>query len=282
MFEMEQVEKNMSDGVLADIGMAIAEERKRQGLTLYEVSRRLRIPKSNLIYIEAGDLEKLPAITYVIGYVRAYARLLGLDNDKFCADLKSNLASGENEPKLDFIESRFESRHSTGRVALAAVVASIVIYGGWYSLSLFPTSPTDSVEIASTEPVNSIIDTGETETDVPLVQAVQPEADIVTPEAPKVTDAFAVNRTPEAEIVIEATAHSWVEVTRADGTAVISRLMEVGDIYPVPDDEELYLTTGNAGGLALRIGEEDTIIPGASGEVLRDLPLSQDEISGRY
>jgi hypothetical protein len=91
-----------------------------------------------------------------------------------------------------------------------------------------------------------------------------------------------VNRTPEAEIVIEATAHSWVEVTRQDGTSVISRLMDVGDIYPVPDDEELYLTTGNAGGLALRIGKEDPIVLGASGEVLRSLPLSQDEISERY
>ena len=65
-------------------------------------------------------------------------------------------------------------------------------------------------------------------------------------EITKVTDAYA-NRSPDTEIVIEAIANSWVEVTRADGTSVTSRLMRLGDTYLIPTDEDLYLTAGNAG-----------------------------------
>ena len=47
---------------------------------------------------------------------------------------------------------------------------------------------------------------------------VQTAEAVVEADKPSVTEAFAVNRTPETEIIIEAIANSWLEVTRADGS----------------------------------------------------------------
>ncbi len=327
---MEQYDLNTSHNILRDIGAKLASERDRQGLTIANVSQRLRILEDHLTFIEAGKLDKLPAMTYVIGYVRSYARLLKLDDGKLCADLKNSLTAEQGKPEFDFIETRLDQKTGAGRVALAAVIAGVLIYGGWYTISVTPSSDIDIADVspAATQQV-VIADTEETPeaieaTPAPTFVAVAPRVDelveetaAVTEDAPavttedtavsaptdtsplgqevtadlaqpqsdeavKVTDAFAVNRTPDAEIIIEAIANSWVEVTRADGTPVTSRLMRLGDTYLIPSDEDLFLTTGNAGGLNLRMGKDDPFTLGTWGEALRELPLNKAIISTRY
>ena len=325
---MEQHDQKTSREILLDIGSTIAAERERQGLTLSNVSQRLRILESHLEYIEAGNIDELPAMTYVIGYVRSYARMLGLDDAQLCADLKNSLSSQEDNPEFNFVENKLNNKNGAGRVALAAVIAGILIYGGWYSLSVSPSStPQITAEVVQEIPAEETALTEEApqvEPELVVVaprttpevsvqnddasenvstevsETVQPEvveevqevieeaatvpAEVNTnaSEITKVTDAYAVNRTPDTEIVIEAIANSWVEVTRADGTSVTSRLMRLGDTYLIPTDEDLYLTTGNAGGLNIRMGSDDPFTLGSWGEALRELPLNKAVISERY
>ena len=322
---MEQQDQMTSQDILFDIGKTISAERERQGLTLDSVSQRLRILESHLVDIEAGNLVNLPAMTYVIGYVRSYARLLGLDDAKLCADLKNSLSSAEDKPEFDFVENRLDNKNGAGRLALVAVIVGILIYGGWYSISVVSLPTTQNVaenvieapveeEPAEIEPelvvvaprvdetttevaevsteiqseeVNQLPQTEEAslvkEADTEVnTSVVQTEEAVVEADKPSVTEAFAVNRTPETEIIIEAIANSWVEVTRADGTSVTSRLMRLGDTYLIPTNEDLFLTTGNAGGLNIRMGKDDPFTLGSWGEALRELPLNKAVISDRY
>jgi hypothetical protein len=57
--------------------------------------------------------------------------------------------------------------------------------------------------------------------------------------------------------------------------------MRVGDTYVVDGAENLYLSTGNAGGIEFVITGGDTISAGAIGEIVRDLPLSVDKLRAR-
>ena len=94
--------------------------------------------------------------------------------------------------------------------------------------------------------------------------------------------AVATMREPAQEITIRAIASSWVEVVRGDGTAVLEKLMKAGDIYIVDDSSDLYLSTGNAGGLEILSDENEIITIGSVGEIVRDLPLAKNRLRDRF
>ncbi len=53
--------------------------REERGLQLSEVANQLNLTSHVLSQIEAGDFHRLPGHTFARGYVRAYAKLLGID-----------------------------------------------------------------------------------------------------------------------------------------------------------------------------------------------------------
>lgn len=65
-----------------DLGDLLREARTSRGLTLAEVERDTRISRSYLEALEGGRYEVLPAPVYARGFVRSYARYLGLDEQE--------------------------------------------------------------------------------------------------------------------------------------------------------------------------------------------------------
>ncbi len=81
-----------------------------------------------------------------------------------------------------------------------------------------------------------------------------------------------------SELVIKATSTSWVEIVRADGEVTTSKLMRAGDSLVASIGTNLFLSTGNAGGLTLETSNIEPFSAGQLGEILRDLPLDFDAI----
>jgi len=77
-----------SPAVLLGAGLKAAREAK--GLTVEDIAETTRVRRQYLVSIEAMEIDKLPSRPFAIGYVRAYARELGIDEnraiDKFKAD----------------------------------------------------------------------------------------------------------------------------------------------------------------------------------------------------
>lgn len=69
-------------------GERLYEERVKRGLTLEEVSKATKIRSSFLFAIEKGEYKKLPSGTYAHGFVRNYARFLGLPENELLALFK--------------------------------------------------------------------------------------------------------------------------------------------------------------------------------------------------
>lgn len=76
------------------LGDIIRGERATMGKSLLDVQRELHIRATYIAAIEAGDLSAFEAPSFVAGYVRSYARYLGMDPDwcyrRFC--LETNFA----------------------------------------------------------------------------------------------------------------------------------------------------------------------------------------------
>lgn len=85
--ELGSVGEN-AQGVSA--GQTLRAEREAQQLSLEEISIRANIPVRHLISLENMELDKLPGLPFIKGYVRVYAKVLGLDNaDELVASLSS-------------------------------------------------------------------------------------------------------------------------------------------------------------------------------------------------
>jgi hypothetical protein len=59
-------------------GTALRRAREDHALSLGEISLSTKVPRSSLERIEAGDLEGLPAEVFVRGFIRSYARAVGV------------------------------------------------------------------------------------------------------------------------------------------------------------------------------------------------------------
>lgn len=94
--------------------------------------------------------------------------------------------------------------------------------------------------------------------------------------------ALATPRAPLREIIITATSASWLEIAKRDGEVLVSKLLRKGEKLVSAMDEELLLSTGNAGGLLVKTNEIEDFQLGKVGEILRDLPLSRDGMRTRY
>ena len=72
------------------LGDIIRGERATQGKSVTDVRLELRLNKAYIIAIEHGDLAAFRTPKFIRGYVRSYAKYLGIDPDDafeiFCAD----------------------------------------------------------------------------------------------------------------------------------------------------------------------------------------------------
>ena len=67
------------------IGTFLRREREDRGLSLDEIADVTRIPSQSLAFLEEGRFESLPGDPFVRGFLRAYARALGVKTDDVLA-----------------------------------------------------------------------------------------------------------------------------------------------------------------------------------------------------
>ena len=149
-------------------------------------------------------------------------------------------------------------------------------------------SVSDEAVIETDTPIVDIdmSDTQMASNDVPAVSPATSDDDraiLLEDDPNNVTQSSAVanQRDPMQEITIRATGSSWVEIIRNNGEEVMTQLMRDGDTYIVDGADNLYLSTGNAGGIEFIITGDEAISAGAIGEIVRDLPLTVDKLRAR-
>jgi hypothetical protein len=74
-----------AEDVRLSIGARLRREREALGMSLEEVARATRIPTASLERVEADRFDDLPGEVFVRGFLRAYAKTVGLDPDDVLA-----------------------------------------------------------------------------------------------------------------------------------------------------------------------------------------------------
>jgi cytoskeleton protein RodZ len=101
-----------------------------------------------------------------------------------------------------------------------------------------------------------------------------------TPELPQQT-AQEVAAAADTRLVLEALESSWVEIKDAQGIVLFTNILKEGQLLPIPDQEGIALTTGNAGGLRLVLDGKALPPLGKNNEVKRSLMLDPGKLKQR-
>lgn len=84
---------------MGSFGDRLRREREMRGITLDEIAESTKISRKNLESLEKEDFDSLPGGIFNKGFVRAYARYLGIDEEQAVADYAAN--SHEAPPPED-------------------------------------------------------------------------------------------------------------------------------------------------------------------------------------
>ncbi len=232
-------------------GEILKKRREESGIAIQEAAAALKIRKDYLSAIEEDAFGKLPVPVYTVGYIRAYAKYLGVDSEPIVEFYNKHLVQPESAAIMPVAFSRKKGPGIYAGVALVAVVAAVA------ALFLFFGQRTDqTVPPASKPPVKK--------QEVPAV--VSPEA---APQPPPV-------ETKGHSLKIVARETTWLSIRFSDGKKD-EALLHPGDSRDWTFPDRATLRIGNAGGIDIQLDGRNLGTPGDPSEVMTlTLPEAAD------
>lgn len=274
---------------MATVGEILKQKRQEQNLTLHDVSEVTKISTNFLDAIENNAFKKLPRGVFPKMFIRAYARHLGLDDDRLIqlyyeqvAEIETQETPAPEGPRIVPIRQR---RGHWTRILLAVVVMGALlgtIYMVYQSSESSPplndaTPPEPQRPLAGPEPapapaatdtpVTAATDTA-TPDGAPLpVASAAPPASGESPAPPAATE-------PDPQsllLALRASAVCWVRVVN-EGVPQ-DFILQPGETFQYRYVKPIVLQVGNAGGVTLFLNGQTARPLGTTGQVV-ELNLS--------
>ncbi|GFM35560.1 helix-turn-helix domain-containing protein [Desulfovibrio psychrotolerans] len=162
---------------MTELGAQLCRARESKGLTHEDVARRIKVAARTLVALETGNMDDLPHAVYTKGFVKSYARLLGLDSDEYGQAMDVIYArelGDQEEQEVAFVSRRLPPPKPRWHIpVLILFVCVVAAGGGWYFF----------VDSRSSSAVNELAPQGAVEATPAVPQA---GADGIDPTSPQV------------------------------------------------------------------------------------------------
>jgi cytoskeleton protein RodZ len=227
-------------------GSLLASARKSQNRTVEEIAAELNLSVTQIKTIELDQSEGLPEPTYVRGYIRSYAKLLGMDPEEVLKNyLNQNWQKSSSLEDLPKGYGNAEHRESRGFFSATKVIMLLVLAASigflWYTDMLGDLIGRDStvtsqglpLEVSSSDPVST------------------------APEEIEVPNDGASDLIAKNELVLNFAQTSWVDIRDADDNRLAYKSYAEGEELSVSSAGPMSVFIGNAEGVsALYNGSE--------------------------
>jgi len=259
---------------MPSFGETLQREREMRSISLEEISAATKISTRNLRALEEEKFDQLPGGIFNKGFVRSYARFLGIDEERVVGDY----ISAENEFRRKRLKEAVDSgivpaeelfaagpqepqpapKHSGGfqTAAIVLVCLLVVVAGSWFWIG---SRTADSQIKAQAATIQTHADPS------------SPQASAALESSPDTPGASAGNsatgekkddRQPQAEAAsipenathdklslhLRAKQDSWVQVT-ADGKVLLEAVLASGTDRSFEASKKFVVKLGNAAGV---------------------------------
>lgn len=257
------------------VGAALREGRTRLGLSVADVSHRIKFAPRQVEALEANDFARLPEITFVRGFVRSYARLLQLDPDPLLAALHGAPAQPVPLAPNTMAGVPFPNTYSVRKpniiwlaAALAVAIAVLLfalLHGNGSDVP--ETTHVETLKLPDALPAPAAPDSAAPDAPAAAIpKAVAPAVPVAPPAKP------AVAASPSKPSVIHMTFEedSWVEITDKEGKVLLSQIHPKGSEQNLNGKPPLSVVIGRASGVRLYYkGKAVDLVPHTRAEVAR-------------
>ena len=253
---------------LASFGEELRREREIRGISLKEISDATKISKRFLEAIEKNDHRTLPAPVFTRGFVREYARYLGLNAEEIVNRYNFAAAGDDRIEKSTHLDrlvqpqtpplpkERERERKSIPapyaridrNVYILAVIVAALIAASYWALKHKREARAEEARVDSTAAAT--------------IAPKPTPAPVPVPEPPPVEDTL--------KLAIDVTSDTWVTL-EADGKTVIDERLHAGDHRNFDAKESFrFVVVGNGGALTLKLNDLDLPPLGRARQQIKD------------
>ena len=268
---------------MGSFGENLRREREMRGITLEEISAATKIGVRFLNSIENEDFSSLPGGIFNRGFVRSYARYLGLDEDPILEEYQLAAKARTEVDLSQFSPPRthsYQERRPRRTLWVALIAIGLLAIGItlWHYThrtvqvpSMTKSSPPakssssakpSQAATPTTSPANPAGRVQQVKTSSPGgVLAATSTEQAAAPKLPPVTDTNG-----KLVLQIATTERSWVAID-ADGKSVMQGVMDPNMVKTFEADTNFDVLTGNAQGVILTLNGQAMKPLGREGEV---------------
>ena len=261
---MKDTEEKELDVDIEDIGTILKSSRLKSKKTLEEISNELCIRKIYLTALEEGDYETLPPIPYGMGYVRTYAKFLGLSPER-AVKLYKKAAQVEEQEKIEEVAPEPEVSKSSRWHIILGIIALIIIYGLWNMYVANKNAKIIEAQIENTELVNEATIQDSTDTidnEVVFDESSEIEEDKKTENKQEEASKEEPNdkESLKNKVVLSFSGETWVEL-KDRKKIYIQGVFHKGDVKEIDYTDNMFLSVGRPRNVVVSVrGEEKNIL----------------------
>lgn len=249
---MSEAASNGPTSAPGGAGAALLAERRRQGLSLGDISRQLKLAVRQVEALERDDYSGFTGPVFVHGFIRNYAKLLNLEPGPLIRAADQVLNPPPAIDPVTAIATPPEVRpRKIGMVPVvsagAAVTVAVVV-----AIALLAGKGGDS-NPAPEHPVIAAIE----QAAQPSTAAPAPKPAAAPPAAkPAASDAVAGEPGERATLRMVFDQESWVEIKDRNGNTIFGQLSPAGSRRSVSGEPPFEVVVGNAAGVRLTFKDE--------------------------
>lgn len=257
---------------IAELAERLRKLREDLGWALDETAQKLKMPASTLAELEGGHFDRLGTPVYLKGYLRSYARLLGLDSDECETALAAGMpatppilpATGAVARRVTWLDRyKWAASYVVGTaLALTAVhwlVNNTPQLGGPSRSAperiAAPLPPPAAPLNPTAQPVTENTAQAATSLDpvppAPVLASLSPFGRVPF-ENP--TETAAEESSGADGLLLHFDQRSWIEVKAADGRVLHSGLVAAGRELGFAEGAPFAVRIGNVSGVRVSIG----------------------------
>jgi cytoskeletal protein RodZ len=235
------------------VGQQLRAAREERGLSLEDLAAQTRIPQRHLENLEVSQWDKLPAVTYTIGFAKSYASAVGLDRTEIGDRLRAEMGGQRPTPAAaEVFEPADPARTMPKSLVFGAIILVVLVVAvmTWLNNRSLEQPEEAAAPSATASP-----------------QAAQAPAQATRPAAPAAAPAA------QGPVVLTAAAPAWIQVTD-QGKTLFSGELAAGQSYTVPTTATSpLLKAGKPEALKVTVGSAVAPAVGPAGRVVSKVSL---------
>ncbi|WP_099611908.1 RodZ domain-containing protein [Vibrio fujianensis] len=277
-------------------GTLLKQKRESLGLSQKQIADRLRLRVAIIRNIEENQFDSDLVSTFIRGYLRSYARAVGVNEHDIMDAYEANCATEPQEQKMQsFSRKTKRAKHDNRIMTITWIIVLVII--GMSSLWWWQNNQQDSLLPANNLPINSNeIDTAPpvveassefatvseltqaqeqeaSTSDIEAIEPVEPIASIEDDaEAQVIADQTitAVETVPNNLLTMHFSADCWIQVKDATGKTLSTGIKKAGQTVNLQGETPLQVILGAPEGVSVTFASEPIDLSGyTSGKVAR-------------